>query len=172
MSKQFIVDRHTTPGTPALDPVATPKVPVYDTLEDVEADLANLSEGQIVATGGDGSELPMPVDVVEEGNMHAVTSNAVAAVYPDYTRKILISDSTSRYQSNYVAPHNGYLYAGGYGNTQGNSTIIFVVGGITFKAQGTTEGNDCWLMIPLKKGTTVNIDVRLTSVNHGIYFIY
>ena len=85
MSKQFIVDRHTTPGTPALDPVATPKVPVYDTLADVEADLANLSVGQIVFTGGDGSDLAQPVDVVEEDNLHAVTSNAVANAFKGMT---------------------------------------------------------------------------------------
>ena len=78
MSKQFIVDRHTTPGTPALDPVATAKVPVYDTLADAEADLANLSVGQIVATKDTGDELAQPVDVVESGNLHAVSSNAVA----------------------------------------------------------------------------------------------
>ena len=170
--KQFIVDRHTTPTTPTLEQVPTEKLPIYENRAAVEADLANLSVGQIVATADTGDELSQPVDVVESGNLHAVTSNAVSAVYPDYTRKILISDSTSPYQSNYVAPHNGYLYAGGYGNSQGNSTIIFTVGGITFKSQGTSEGNDCWLMIPVKKGTTVNIDIRLTSVNHGIYFIY
>lgn len=77
MSKQFIVDRHTTPGTPALDPVAIPKVPVYDTQAAAEADLANLAVGQIVATKDEGSELSAPVDTVQSGNMHAVTSNAV-----------------------------------------------------------------------------------------------
>lgn len=78
MSKQFIVDRHTTPGTPAMDPVATAKVPIYDTLADVTADLANLAVGQIVATKDTGDELAQPVNVVEEGNLHAVSSHAVA----------------------------------------------------------------------------------------------
>lgn len=78
MSKQFIVDRHTTPGTPALDPVATAKVPVYDTMADAEADLNNLAEGQIIATTDTGDELAQPVDVVESGNLHAVSSDAVA----------------------------------------------------------------------------------------------
>ena len=81
--KQFVADRHTTPGTSALNPVNSPKVPVYDTLADVEADLANLSEGQIVATGDTGDELAQPVDVVEEGNLHAVSSNAVAELFTD-----------------------------------------------------------------------------------------
>ena len=161
-----------TGGGQTLSEIDTDKIPIYETEADADADLANLAVGQIIGIKDTGSELSQPVDVVEEGNLHAVTSNAVSAVYPDYTRKILISDSTSPYQSNYVAPHNGYLYAGGYGNSQSNSTIIFNVGGIVFKSQGTAEGNDCWLMIPLKKGTTVNMDVRLASVNHGIYFIY
>ena len=48
--KQFIANRHTTPGTPALEQVPTEKIPIYDTKADAEADLANLAEGQIVGT--------------------------------------------------------------------------------------------------------------------------
>lgn len=78
--KQFTVDRHTTPGTPLMDPVNMPKVPVYDTLADAEADLANLEEGQIVMTPDEGAEeLLHPVDVVEKDNTHAVQSGAVAS---------------------------------------------------------------------------------------------
>lgn len=54
------------------------KVAVYQTLADAEADLANLEAGQIVATPDTGDEDAQPVNVVESGNMHAVTSNAVA----------------------------------------------------------------------------------------------
>ena len=76
--KQFIVDRHTTPATPSMAAVAIPKVPVYDTLADAQADLANLKVGQLVATEDTGADLAQPVDTVADGNMHAVTSNAVA----------------------------------------------------------------------------------------------
>jgi hypothetical protein len=76
--KQFIVDRHTTPNTPTLEQVPTEKIPIYENRAAVEADLANLSVGQIVATADSGDELAHPVDVVEEDNLHAVTSNAVA----------------------------------------------------------------------------------------------
>lgn len=76
--KQFILDRHTAPGTPSLEQVPTEKIPVYETKAAAENDLANLSDGQIIATKDEGNELPNPVDVVESGNMHAVTSNAVA----------------------------------------------------------------------------------------------
>lgn len=89
MSKQFIVDRHTTPGTPALDPVATAKVPVYDTAADADADLANLEVGQIIGIKDTGDELAQPVNVVEEGNLHAVSSNAVfknCPRFPDYSQ--------------------------------------------------------------------------------------
>lgn len=50
-------------------------MPVYDTLAEAEADLTNLDVGQIIAyeEGGDGT-----VDVVQSGDMRAVTSNAVA----------------------------------------------------------------------------------------------
>ena len=54
------------------------KVAVYQTLADAEADLANLEAGQIVATPDTGDEYAQPVDVIQAGNMHAVTSNAVA----------------------------------------------------------------------------------------------
>lgn len=54
------------------------KIPVYETKTAAENDLVNLEVGQIVATKDTGSELSNPVDVVQDGNMHAVTSNAVA----------------------------------------------------------------------------------------------
>lgn len=54
------------------------KIPVYEDLADAESDLANLAENQIIATHDTGSELSAPVDTVQSGNMHAVTSNAVA----------------------------------------------------------------------------------------------
>ena len=54
------------------------KIPVYETKAAAETDLANLEVGQIIATKDEGNELSNPVDVVQDGNMHAVTSNAVA----------------------------------------------------------------------------------------------
>jgi hypothetical protein len=88
--KQFIVDRHTVPGTPSMDEVPNEKIPIYNSLADAEADLANLEKGQIGSTKDTGAELSQPVDVVESGNMHAVTSNAVAeAIKPvDITSQV------------------------------------------------------------------------------------
>lgn len=71
----------TTSGTGSqqtLSPIETDKIPVYDSVTDAEADLANLEEGQLLTTKDTGSELSAPVDVVQSGNLHAVTSNAVA----------------------------------------------------------------------------------------------
>ena len=76
--KQFIVDRHTTPNTPTLEQVPTEKIPVYEDMAAAESDLANLAENQIIAIHDTGSELSAPVDTIQSGNMHAVTSNAVA----------------------------------------------------------------------------------------------
>lgn len=72
---------YTTSGTgggQTLSEIETDKIPVYNSKEDIEADLANLTVGQIVATADTGDELSQPVDVVEKGNLHAVSSNAVA----------------------------------------------------------------------------------------------
>jgi len=76
--KQFIVNRHTDPSNPTLDEVPTEKVPVYDTEADAVADLSNLEENQIGFIKDTGNELSQPIDTVESGNLHAVTSNAVA----------------------------------------------------------------------------------------------
>ena len=62
------------------------KIPVYETKTAAENDLVNLEVGQIVATKDEGNELSNPVDVVQDGNMHAVTSNAVA----DYTKSVKV----------------------------------------------------------------------------------
>lgn len=70
----------TTSGTgnqQTLSPIETDKIPVYDSVTDAEADLANLAENQIIATHDTGSELSAPTDTIQSGNMHAVTSNAV-----------------------------------------------------------------------------------------------
>ena len=65
-------------STQTIEPIENNKIPVYETKTAAETDLANLEVGQIIATKDTGSELSNPVDVVQDGNMHAVTSNAVA----------------------------------------------------------------------------------------------
>lgn len=89
MARQFFTEG--TGNQQTLTPSQNEKVAVYDTVADAEADLANLSEGQIIATPDTGDELSQPVDVVESGNLHAVTSNAVAEALP----KIKIKELTA-----------------------------------------------------------------------------
>lgn len=64
-------------STQTIEPIENNKIPVYETKTAAENDLANLEVGQIIATNDEGNELSNPVDVVQDGNMHAVTSNAV-----------------------------------------------------------------------------------------------
>ena len=67
-------------STQTLEQIENNKIPVYETKAAAEADIANLEVGQIIATKDEGNENAKPVDVVEKGNMHAVTSNAVANI--------------------------------------------------------------------------------------------
>lgn len=67
-------------STQTTEPIENNKIPIYETKTAAEADIANLSDGQIIATKDEGNELSNPVDVVQDGNMHAVTSNAVAII--------------------------------------------------------------------------------------------
>src|SRR5574344_224208 len=66
-------------STQTIEPIENNKIPVYETKAAAESDIANLSDGQIIATKDEGNENAKPVDVVESGNLHAVTSNAVAS---------------------------------------------------------------------------------------------
>jgi hypothetical protein len=80
MARQFFTEG--TGNQQTLTPSQNEKVAVYDTVADAEADLANLTVGQIVATKDTGDELAQPVDVVEEGNLHAASSDAVFQSLP------------------------------------------------------------------------------------------
>lgn len=79
MAKQFLANR--SGQNPTLDEVPNETIKIYPTEADLDADLANLEENEIVATDEDNnpaSGTQYPVDVVQEDNMNAVTSNAVA----------------------------------------------------------------------------------------------
>lgn len=70
------------------EPIENNKIPVYETKAAAEADIANLSDGQIIGTKDEGNEYAKPVDVVEKGNLHAVTSNAVANAVSYSTQEV------------------------------------------------------------------------------------
>ena len=75
-------------STQTIEPIENNKIPVYETKTAAENDLVNLEVGQIIATKDEGNELSNPVDVVQDGNMHAVTSNAVAKSVSDRVEKV------------------------------------------------------------------------------------
>lgn len=100
-------------------------IDVYDSIQDVIDDLPNLAPGQIGATKDTGSELSAPVDTVQSGNMHAVTSNAVAQVTNNCRiRTIAIDGTTNLY---------GILSIGNIGipisfKCTNNSDYMFLIG--------------------------------------------
>lgn len=165
----------TTSGTGSqqtLSELETDKMPLYNSFADAEADLANLEEGQLGATSDTGDELSQPVDTVQAGNLHAVTSNAVfLASSPNYANKQLIFDGLTHYENyNYVAPDNGILMASGWGTGETNSYINFVVGGVNLQNQGSST-EAIALTMPVRKGDIVGINVYLESFNRGVYFV-
>ena len=84
-------------STQTIEPIENNKIPVYETKAAAEADIANLEVGQIIGTKDEGSELSNPVDVVQDGNMHAVTSNAVF----DYVNNVEVINPTINTDSKY-----------------------------------------------------------------------
>ena len=88
------------------------KIPVYETKTAAETDFANLEVGQIIATKDEGSELSNPVDVVQDGNMHAVTSNAVADYVDTKIGSIVHSESGMYNFEDYYKATNRTTYSG------------------------------------------------------------
>ena len=119
------------------------KIPVYETKTAAETDLVNLEVGQIIATNDEGNELSNPVDVVQDGNMHAVTSNAVADAFK--LSPIETITLTTDYQT---AQYDGFLFVYIVGDTQ---TEILVNGSTVYVSQ-VSSGHDNTAVIPLCKG--------------------
>lgn len=107
MAKTFVTNG--TGSQQTLSPILDEKIPVYDTRADAEADLSNLEENQIIATKDLGYNVAVPVDAIENGNMHAVTSNAVYDALGGYEIK------TKEFSG--ITNANGLLYTA-------NSTLL------------------------------------------------
>lgn len=116
------------------------------------------------------------VDSVQSGNMNPVTSNAAAgaikAVFPDYTKRELIYNSVSStiWFSSFTFPKDGLLVCSGYGRNSQTSYIGFSIDGYKTYDQGST---DEWIHLECyaKKGTVVDLQIVLSVVNSGLYFI-
>jgi hypothetical protein len=77
-------------------------IDVYNSMAELIADLPNLQDGQFAATKDTGDELSQPVDTVEAGNLHAVTSNAVAESccrFPDYANQIILQSGLTSWKA-------------------------------------------------------------------------
>ena len=120
-------------STQTLESIENNKIPVYETKAAAEADIANLSDGQIIGTKDEGNENAKPVDVVEKGNMHAVTSNAVA--------DSLCTISTPQFDSNYI------LWAREIYNPI--TKVVTILANVRYDAKPTL-GQD--IIIPTHKG--------------------
>lgn len=103
--KQYVT--HGTGSAQTLSEVQNTNVVVYDTKADAEADLTNLAEGQIIAIKDTGDELAQPVDTVQVGSLHAVTSNAVAEAL-----SFTATEKISGNYFNFIRYHKTYIFSG------------------------------------------------------------
>lgn len=135
------------------------KIPVYETKTAAENDLANLEVGQIIATKDEGNELSNPVDVVQDGNMHAVTSNAVADAF-----KLSPIEGFTLSTTNQAAQYDGFIFVYMIGNSD-IETVFYVNDEQIFIIQAPA-GYDSPVTIPLCKGDTI----RVNRIDGGIYW--
>lgn len=147
-----------------LSEIESDKMPIYDSLTDVEADLANLEEGQIVATKDTGTELSHPVDVVEEDNLHAVTSNAVAEMF-----SAPLSNDFEISFSNQTANYTGILYVTIVKQNTSTVTIKEDNNNILGTDLGVTDSKVSSFTILIRKGHQYMIDKSGDS-GCSIYF--
>ena len=141
------------------------KVPIYDSLADAEADLSNLKVGQIVATKDTGDELPQPVDVVEEGNLHAVSSNAVAE-----SGKLseLVTATEANISSGDTMPYDGFIIAYYAWRTASNNWVKRNNILIGFTSGSNTDRHNGSYTIPFNKGDVIEWDLQ----NEEVYFCF
>ena len=123
-----------------LSEIESDKIPIYPSVQDIESDLANLEEGQIVATPDTGNEVAQPVDVVEKDNLHAVTSNAVSESLSYSTEEKWTGgywiDGKPIYRKSFSA--SGISSQNITLSTELNNTILGFGGGYTFSAYDIT----------------------------------
>ena len=136
-------------STQTIEPIENNKIPVYETKTAAETDLVNLKVGQIIATKDEGNELSNPVDVVQDGNMHAVTSNAVF----DYVNNVEVITPTINTDSRYDVVEIKVIKTG---------NVVSIAGIITINSQLET--------VTVATGLPVPIIVTLTSNNSFFYF--
>lgn len=154
----------------SLSEIENNKIPVYDTKTDAEADLANLTAGQIIATKDEGNETSTPVDVVEDGNMHAVTSNAV---YDYIEGKALYNKDTKDLQTGW---NNFYTFeslkAGTYIITVSINAVVndinAIVGGVYSQIGVAGTKNGTLIMDIANDNTDMTLTVYTNNATTGV----
>lgn len=131
-----------------VDKYKAVEIPLYETKAAAEADIANLSDGQIIGTKDEGNELPNPVDVVQDGNMHAVTSNAVFA----YVNNVEVIEPTINTSSAYSVLELKVIKTG---------NLVSIVGIVTINSQLESA--------TIATGLPIPIITKLTKYDNNIY---
>lgn len=104
-------------------------------------------------------ETGVTVDVVESGNMHAVTSNAVADAF-----KLSPIESFTLSTTNQAAKYDGFIFVYMVGNA--NIETQFYVNDEQLFISQSPVGFDSSILIPLCKGDTI----RVNRIDGGIYW--
>ncbi len=140
-----------------LEKIENNKIPVYETKAAAEADIANLSNGQIIGTKDEGNELSNPVDVVEKGNLHAVTSNAVANAIGD---KIRIETYTLPTKS--VSANSFVSYS--FSNPHPDWTLL----GAFIMSSGIEDANRQWGNVRSDQIQTLYVSI-MSQITQNVY---
>ena len=137
MSKTFVANG--TGSGQTLSELDSDKIPVYSTEADLDTDLANLEVGQIVATKDTGSELSQPVDVVEEGNLHAVTSNAVAEAIGEWETIWSSGNSSIKGLETKNGKYLSFNIQGDFSGTRGEGSLLLTISETKWKPSTTVR---------------------------------
>lgn len=152
--QSFILDRHTDPSNPVMKVTQDDKIPIYDSLADAQADIANIEEGQIGMTKDTGAEFPDLQEYIRNQN-----------ILDDWEAISISTDSNNPT----VIPYDGFLEICVQGEDLKGS-VIYVNGElisdfyIVFKGVSMGEGNTfaATHSLPVKKGDRIYKDGLLT----------
>lgn len=159
MSKQFVLNRHTTPATPTLDAVQESKEKVYTDLAAAEADIANIAENEFVDT--------LDEEVIKEGDIATkdyVDTNISNTLEWTYVGRIFVNNGTVNVPK---TAREITMAISNTGSTLTASTISLPIRSI-LATSGSDEQISAWIGIGGTAGNfTVsgdNIVVKVTTI--------
>ena len=139
------------------------KIKIYADETSLDADLANIDENEIVATNEEDSQRVWnPVDVVQDGNMSAVTSNAVADA-------ISYSTTEQKTGGHWIDGKPIYRKVVDCGALPNNTekTVAHNIANIEWvvKYNGMASNGNEWLQLPASYYSTAAIGLSADSTN-------